>query len=138
MARRAKRGCEVSNLQAANDHIARIADVPECDLFAEERYLLALHDERNRLRADNAAHIQTSARLASEAACERLRAEKAEAELIALRAALDPERIIAAIELPGGHYSDPQAVADAIRAYCSAALVAHGTPNIRHEPRPTE
>lgn len=42
---------------------------------------------------------------------------------VALRAALDPERIIAAIQLPGGHYCDPQAVADAIRTYCGAALV---------------
>lgn len=48
--------------------------------------------------------------------------QQAEAEKAALRAALDPERIIAGIELPGGHYCDPQAVADAIREYCRAAL----------------
>lgn len=57
-----------------------------------------------------------------------------QAKNTALRAALDPERIIAAIQLPGGHYCDPQAVADAIRAYCGAALVAHGTPNMKGQP----
>lgn len=67
--------------------------------------------------------------LATEFTAMRLRAEKAEADNAALRAALEPERIIAAIELPGGHYCDPQAVADSIRAYCSTAIVAHGSRN---------
>lgn len=53
---------------------------------------VALRDQNESLFANNAAlraevaeHIQTSARLASEAACERLRAEKAQAEVERLK-----------------------------------------------------
>ena len=35
--------------------ISEIAEIQDIDLFTEERHMLALHDDRNRLLAENAA-----------------------------------------------------------------------------------
>jgi hypothetical protein len=52
--------------------------------YASNKALHAAWERAEKAEAEVAAQIQVSARLASEAACERLRAEKAEAERDAL------------------------------------------------------
>lgn len=42
-------------LEAANDYVGSIADIPVVELSNTEIFLLAMHDERNRLTVENAA-----------------------------------------------------------------------------------
>ena len=146
-AQRAAAGCLVC-LRLENATLRALYDATKADLKLQEDANSGLWRVNEQHRNDLATLRDNLLKSQAQVIPTQLRAEKAEAglaalteqaeryrlvllkgdaQVAALRAALDPERIIAAIALPGGHYCDPQAVADAIRAYCNTALAANGS-----------